>query len=437
MSQTKSARTLAASEAAFDAARRVIAGGVNSPVRAFRAVGGRPVFIARGSGACVWDLDGNRYIDYLGSWGPLILGHAHPRVVEALSAAVRDGTSFGAPTERETRLAETICSAMPSIERIRFVNSGTEATLSAIRLARAATGRPCVVKFAGCYHGHVDALLVQAGSGSMTFGTPSSPGIPEGVTRDTLVARYNDSAGLSEMVEAHGDRIAAVIVEPVAGNMGVIPADPTFLRTLRTLCDDKGIVLIFDEVMTGFRVAWGGAQALAGVRPDLTTLGKIIGGGMPVGAYGGRRDLMDQVSPDGPVYQAGTLSGNPLAMACGLATLEVLSEPGVYERLEQTAGALADGLRRAAGERGAAVTINRAGSMLCAFFTARPVRDYESAAASDTETYARFFRGMLDRSIYMAPSQFEALFVSLVHGPDEIEATLGAASDALKDALSA
>jgi glutamate-1-semialdehyde 2,1-aminomutase len=425
-------RPTAKSEAAFDAARKVIAGGVNSPVRAFRAVGGRPPFMAFGKGAYVTDIDGNRYIDYLGSWGPLILGHAHPHVIEAAAAAVRDGASFGAPTEHETRLAQAIVEAMPSIERIRFVSSGTEATLSAIRLARGFTGRSLVVKFAGCYHGHVDALLVQAGSGGMTLGVPSSPGVPEGVTRDTLVARYNDTAGVSRLVEAQGDRIAAIIVEPVAGNMGVIPSDPELLSTLRKLCDDKGIVLIFDEVMTGFRVAWGGAQAIYGIRPDLTTLGKIVGGGMPVGAYGGRQDMMSHISPDGPVYQAGTLSGNPVAMACGLATLEILAEPGTYADLDRLSERLAEGLRRAASDNGVAATVNRVGSMLCAFFTGGPVRDNESAAASDTASYARYFCEMLDRGIYMAPSQFEAMFVSMAHGTEEIDRTVAAAREVLK-----
>ena len=422
----------ARSEAAFEAARRVIAGGVNSPVRAFRAVGGRPIFIARGQGAYVTDLDGNRYIDYLGSWGPLILGHAHPQVVEAIERAAREGTSFGAPTERETRLAEKIIAAMPSIERIRFVNSGTEATLSAIRLARGFTGRSLVVKFAGCYHGHVDALLVQAGSGGLTFGVPSSPGVPEGVTRDTLVARYNDTSGISRLVGQHGHRLAAIIVEPVAGNMGVVPAEPEFLFALRKLCDEKGIILIFDEVMTGFRVAWGGAQAVYGLRPDLTTLGKIIGGGMPVGAYGGRQDIMSRISPDGPVYQAGTLSGNPLAMACGLATLEVLERPGTYESLERLSARLADGLAAAAFDHGVAATVRRSGSMLCAFFTAGPVVDDVSASASDTAAYARYFGEMLGRGVYQAPSQFEAMFVSTAHGPEEIERTVAAAGESLK-----
>ncbi len=421
------------SQAAFEAARQVIAGGVNSPVRAFKAVGGQPLFIARGEGAHLFDVDGNRFVDYVGSWGPLILGHAHPAVVEAVERALHDGTSFGAPTERETRLAEIICQAVPSIERIRFVNSGTEATLSAIRLARGFTGRELVVKFAGCYHGHVDALLVQAGSGAMTLGQPSSPGVPAAVVADTLVARYNDTAGISELVAERGDRIAAIIVEPVAGNMGVVPAEPEFLFALRKLCDEKGIILIFDEVMSGFRVAWGGAQELYGIRPDLTTLGKIIGGGMPVGAYGGRQEIMARISPEGPVYQAGTLSGNPLAMACGLATLEVLSQPETYERLERLSGRLADGLSKAAQSCGVAARVNRVGSMLCAFFSGQPVCDYESAAASDTEMFARYFRGMLCRGVYLAPSQFEAMFVSTVHSPDDVQATLDAAGEVFRE----
>ncbi len=417
------------SRAAFAEAQRVIAGGVNSPVRAFKAVGGEPLFISRGKGPHIFDLDGNRYIDYVCSWGPLVLGHAHPAVVAALEKAMHDGLSFGAPTERETRLAEVICGAMPSIEKLRFVNSGTEATLSAIRLARGATGRDLIVKFAGCYHGHVDSLLVSAGSGALTLGRPSSPGIPAGVTGDTLVARYNDAAGIIKLAAAQGDRIAAIIVEPVAGNMGVVPPEPEFLVTLRKIADEHGIILIFDEVMTGFRVAWGGAQALYQVRPDLTTLGKIIGGGMPVGAYGGRRDLMDQISPDGPVYQAGTLAGNPLAMACGLATLEELSAAGTYEDLDAAGAKLAAGLTAAAKKAGVATFGTRVGSMLGTFFTAGPVRDYESATASDTEKFGRFFRGMLERGIYLAPSQFEAMFVSTVHGPAEIEATVVAAEE--------
>jgi len=424
------------SQAAFEAARQVIAGGVNSPVRAFTAVGGQPLFVARGEGPYLFDLDGNRFVDYVGSWGPLILGHAHPAVVEAVARALRDGTSFGAPTERETRLAEIICHAVPSIERIRFVNSGTEATLSAIRLARGYTGRHLVVKFAGCYHGHVDALLVEAGSGAMTLGQPrfhrgqpSSPGVPAAVVESTLVARYNDTAGISRLVAEHGDRIAAIIVEPVAGNMGVVPAEPAFLFALRKLCDEKAIVLIFDEVMTGFRVAWGGAQELYGIRGDLTTLGKIIGGGMPVGAYGGRQEIMARISPDGPVYQAGTLSGNPLAMACGLATLEVLSQPETYEQLERLSGRLADGLSKAAQSCGVAARVNRTGSMLCAFFAGQPVCDYESAAACNTEMFARYFRGMLCRGVYLAPSQFEAMFVSTAHSADDVQATLDAAGE--------
>ncbi|NIA21737.1 MAG: glutamate-1-semialdehyde 2,1-aminomutase [Anaerolineaceae bacterium] len=421
------------SRAAFEAARRVIVGGVNSPVRAFAAVGGQPLFIARGQGQHIFDLDGNRYLDYVGSWGPLVLGHCHPAVVEAVQRALRDGMSFGAPTERETRLAEILCQAVPSIEQIRFVNSGTEATLSAIRLARGCTGRDLVVKFAGCYHGHVDALLVQAGSGAMTLGQPSSPGVPAAVVADTLVARYNDTAGISELVAERGDGIAAVIVEPVAGNMGVVPAEPEFLFALRKLCDEKGIILIFDEVMSGFRVAWGGAQELYGIQPDLTTLGKIIGGGMPVGAYGGRRRIMEQVSPEGPVYQAGTLSGNPLAMACGLATLEVLSQPETYQRLETLSERLAEGLQKAARRCGLAMHGNRVGSMLCAFFTGQVVRDYESAAASDTEMFGRYFNGMLQRGVYLAPSQFEAMFLSTAHTADDVQETLDAAGEVFKE----
>jgi glutamate-1-semialdehyde 2,1-aminomutase len=417
------------SRAAFAEAQTVIAGGVNSPVRAFKAVGGEPLFISRGKGPHIFDLDGNRYIDYVCSWGPLILGHAHPKVIEALEKAMHDGLSFGAPTERETRLAEVICGAVPSMEKLRFVNSGTEATLSAIRLARGATGRDLIVKFAGCYHGHVDSLLVSAGSGALTLGRPSSPGIPAGVTGDTLVARYNDVSGILKLAAAKGDQIAAIIVEPVAGNMGVVPPEPEFLVTLRKIADEHGIILIFDEVMTGFRVAWGGAQALYQVRPDLTTLGKIIGGGMPVGAYGGRRDLMDQISPAGPVYQAGTLAGNPLAMACGLATLEEMSAAGTYEDLNAAGAKLAAGLTAAAKKAGVATFGTRVGSMLCTFFTDGPVRDYESATASDTEKFGRFFRGMLERGIYLAPSQFEAMFVSTAHGPAEIEATVAAAEE--------
>jgi len=432
--QTSKSGTLktARSEAAFEAARRVIAGGVNSPVRAFRAVGGRPIFMARGQGAYVTDVDGNRYIDYLGSWGPLILGHAHPHVVEAIERAAREGTSFGAPTERETRLAEKVIAAMPSIERLRFVNSGTEATLSAIRLARGFTGRPLVMKFAGCYHGHVDALLVQAGSGGMTFGVPSSPGVPEGVTRDTLVVRYNDTAGVRRVVQEQGDRLAAIIVEPVAGNMGVVPGEAEFLSTLRKLCDEKGIILIFDEVMTGFRVAWGGAQSLYGIRPDLTTLGKIIGGGMPVGAYGGRQEIMSRISPDGPVYQAGTLSGNPLAMACGLATLELLEQPGTYEALEARSARLAEGLTDAARRAGVPSTVRRCGSMLCAFFTAGPVTDDVTASTSDTARYGRYFAAMLAGGVYLAPSQFEAMFVSTAHTSEDIERTIEVAAAAMR-----
>ena len=390
------------------------------------------VVIERGQGVWVYDVEGKRYIDYIGSWGPMILGHGHSTVKAAVAAALETGTSFGAPTERETRLAEKVIAAMPSIERLRFVNSGTEATLSAIRLARGFTGRPLVMKFAGCYHGHVDALLVQAGSGGMTFGVPSSPGVPEGVTRDTLVVRYNDTAGVRRVVQEQGDRLAAIIVEPVAGNMGVVPGEAEFLSTLRKLCDEKGIILVFDEVMTGFRVAWGGAQSLYGIRPDLTTLGKIIGGGMPVGAYGGRQEIMSRISPDGPVYQAGTLSGNPLAMACGLATLELLEQPGTYEALEARSARLAEGLAEAARRAGVASTVRRVGSMLCAFFTAGPVIDDVTASTSDTARYGRYFAAMLAGGVYLAPSQFEAMFVSTAHTSEDIEQTIEVAAAAMR-----
>ncbi len=415
------------SEAAMAAALKVIPGGVNSPVRAFKAVGGTPPFIATAKGSRITDIDGNNYIDYVGSWGPLILGHAHPNVVAEVARVAAMGLSFGAPTTAETRLAERICQAMPSIERLRLVNSGTEATMSAIRLARAATGRDLVIKFAGCYHGHVDSLLALAGSGALTLGRPSSPGVPANVTANTLVARYNDIEALEGVCRQRGSEIAAIIVEPVAGNMGVVPPQPGFLQGLRQLCDSCGAILIFDEVMTGFRVAWGGAQSLYDVRPDLTTLGKIVGGGMPVGAYGGRAELMSQVSPEGPVYQAGTLSGNPLSVACGLATLEVLSAPGSYQELEKRSARLAAGLAAAFARGGLDVYSTRVGSMLCSFFSQLPVVDNDSAGLCDTGLYGRFFHGMLSRGIYLAPSQFEAMFVSLAHSDQDIDKTIEAA----------
>jgi glutamate-1-semialdehyde 2,1-aminomutase len=422
------------SQTAFERARRVIPGGVDSPVRAFGAVGGEPIFLHEGRGCRVVDVDGNSYIDYVCSWGPLIAGHAHPKVVEAIRNAAGRGSSFGAPTEAETQLAERICDAMDGVEKVRFVNSGTEAAASAVRLARGASGRELIVKFAGCYHGHVDALLVAAGSGATTFGTPSSPGIPAGTTAATLLAEYNDLAGVERLFAAHGERIAAVLVEPVAGNMGVVPPAPGFLAGLRRLCDRHGALLIFDEVITGFRVARGGAQALFGVTADLTILGKIIGGGLPVGAYGGRAGIMDQIAPTGPVYQAGTLSGNPLAMAAGIATLELLAELGVYEQLEARSSVLAAGLEAAAAAAGFPTCHTRVGSMLCTFFTEGPVTDYASARRADTRAYAAFFHAMLARGVYLAPSQFETMFVSLAHEPAEIESTVAAAEAAFAEA---
>jgi glutamate-1-semialdehyde 2,1-aminomutase len=414
----------------FARARAVIPGGVNSPVRAFNAVGGQPLFIERGAGAHIWDADGHRFIDYVGSWGPLILGHAHPRVVEAVTSAAQRGTSFGAPTAAEVRLAELVIQAVPSIELVRFVNSGTEATMSALRLARAYTRRDKILKFAGGYHGHADMLLVAAGSGALTLGTPDSPGVPAAATAHTLVAPYNDLEAVRGAFAAHPGEIAAVIVEPVAGNMGCVPPGPGFLAGLRALTSQHGALLIFDEVMTGFRVAYGGAQALYGITPDLTCLGKIVGGGLPAAAYGGRRDIMALISPSGPVYQAGTLSGNPLAMAAGTVQLELLREPGVYDQLERTTAALMDGLAAAARDAGVPTYATRVGSMFCTFFTGDPVVDEATAKRSDTGRFAVFFREMLARGIYLAPSQFEAGFVSLAHTDDVIAQTVAAARGA-------
>lgn len=411
----------------FAEAQKYIPGGVNSPVRAFRAVGGQPRFIRRGFGARVEDVDGNVYIDYVCSWGPLILGHAHPAVVAAVKAAAESGTSFGAPTEAEVELARLVCRLFPSVELVRFVNSGTEATMSAIRVARAYTGRPKILKFDGCYHGHADSLLVKAGSGVLTFNAPDSAGVTAAAAGETLSAPYNDLATVERIFEAQGQEIAAVIVEPVAGNMGVVPPKPGFLEGLRRVTTEAGALLIFDEVITGFRLAPGGAQELYGITPDLTCLGKILGGGLPVGAYGGRRDIMSLVAPLGPVYQAGTLSGNPLAMAAGLATLRALLEPGSYERLETVSHRLAEGFAEAAREAGIPVRVNRVGSMLTVFFTGDEVTDYEGARRADTAQFARFFHGMLERGVLLPPSQFEALFVSLAHTEAEVEFTVEAA----------
>jgi glutamate-1-semialdehyde 2,1-aminomutase len=411
-------------------AQKYLPGGVDSPVRAFGAVGGHPLFIKRGRGSRIYDEDGNEFIDYVCSWGAGVLGHAHPDVAAAVRNAVDDGTSFGAPIAKETVLAKLVASAVPSIEKVRFVSSGTEAAMSALRLARAFTARDRIVKFAGCYHGHSDGLLAKAGSGVATLGLPDSPGVPAGYTRTTLVAPYNDLAAVERMFSDCGDEIAAIIVEPVAANMGVVPPAPGFLEGLRRITTNAGAVLIFDEVITGFRVAYGGAQELYGVTPDLTCLGKIIGGGLPVGAYGGRTEIMEMVAPLGPVYQAGTLSGNPLAMAAGIETLRILGHGRLYNRLEQSGASLEAGLREVASTCEVDVQVQRVGSMLTAFFTDCEVTDYLSARASDTGSYARFFHDMLGRGVYLAPSQFEAAFVSLAHSDDDISLTVEAAAEA-------
>ncbi|HVA38355.1 MAG TPA: glutamate-1-semialdehyde 2,1-aminomutase [Candidatus Dormibacteraeota bacterium] len=419
------------SSALFERSKRVIPGGVNSPVRAFRAVGGVPRFVARGEGAYLEDVDGNRYVDYVGSWGPLIAGHAHPDVVRAIQLAAARGSSFGAPTEAEAELAELVVEMVPSIEMVRFVSSGTEATMSALRVARGYTEREKVVKFDGCYHGHADAFLVNAGSGALTFGSPDSPGVTEGTARDTLSAPYNDLDAVRRLFAENPDRIACVIVEPYAGNMGLVMPEPGFLDGLRRITREHGALLIFDEVMTGLRVARGGAQEREGVLPDLTTLGKVIGGGLPVGAFGGRAEIMSRLSPLGPIYQAGTLSGNPLAMAAGIATLRLLRDGSAYERLEGLGARLARGLGETFARRGVAAQHTRAGSMLCTFFADAPVRDLASAKRSDAGRYAAYFHAMLERGVWLAPSQFEVAFVSLAHGEAEIDATIAAADAAL------
>lgn len=420
------------SEAAFERARRRIPGGVNSPVRAFRSVGRTPIFIDRGYGSKIVDLDGNEYIDYIGSWGPLILGHAHPEVMEAVVRTAEKGTSFGVPTELETVMAELVCERVPSIEMVRMVNSGTEATMSALRLARGYTGRNVIMKFEGCYHGHADSLLIKAGSGVATLGLPDSPGVPHQVAQHTVTVPYNDLEAVRHVFERIGEDIAAVIVEPVAGNMGVVPPEPGFLQGLRDVTREYGSLLIFDEVMTGFRVHLNCAQGLYGVTPDLTCLGKVIGGGLPVGAYGGRREIMEMIAPEGPIYQAGTLSGNPLAMAAGIATLQVLGKPGVYEELERKSARLEEGFRANAVEVGIEATINRVGSMICPFFTPQRVYNYETAKSSDTALFARYFSAMMDRGVLVAPSQFEGMFVSLAHSDEDIERTIEAHRSALK-----
>ncbi len=421
------------SQELFDRARRVIPGGVNSPVRAFRAVGTTPVFIARAEGCRLYDVDGNEYVDYVGSWGPMILGHNHPEVRAALETALQDGTSYGAPTELEVEMAELVTRCVPGVEMVRMVNSGTEATMSAIRLARGFTGREKIVKCEGCYHGHGDSLLVKAGSGATTFGVPTSPGVPADLARHTLTVPYNDPGALEAVVRDNPDRIACLIVEPVPGNMGCIPPGPGYLEALREITAREGIVLIFDEVMTGFRLALGGAQERFGVTPDLTTLGKIIGGGLPVGAYGGRREIMERVAPEGPVYQAGTLSGNPLAMTAGLVTLRALSRPGTYEALERLSERLCSGIAEIFERRGVPAYHTRVGSMFTTFFQEGPVVDYATALKSDTERFGRFFRALLERGVNLAPSQFEAGFVSLAHTEADIDRTLEAVDGALAD----
>jgi len=416
----------------FSQALKSIPGGVNSPVRAFRSVGSDPLFIKKAAGSRIFDEDGNSFIDFVGSWGPMILGHCHPRVAAAVKAAVDNGCSFGAPTELEITLAEMVIAAVPSIEMVRMVSSGTEATMSAIRLARGYTGRDNILKFSGCYHGHSDSLLVKAGSGAATFGVPDSPGVPADFAKHTLTATYNDLDSVRALVAANAGTISCIIVEPVAGNMGTVPPGEGFLEGLRSICTEEGIVLIFDEVMSGFRVAYGGAQELYGIKPDLTTLGKIIGGGLPVGAFGGKKEIMGLLSPAGGVYQAGTLSGNPLAMTAGIETLKLLQEDGFYQRLEEKSAFVANGIAKAARDAGFPLYSTRVGSMFCAFFSKQPVYDWDSAALCDTQAFAKYFRGMLEEGIYLAPSQYETAFVGISHSEQDLERTIAAAAKCFK-----
>ncbi len=416
----------------FQEAQEYIPGGVNSPVRAFKSVGLNPVFIDHGQGPKLYDVDGNEYIDYVGSWGPLILGHRHPEVIAALHNCLEKGTSYGAPTELETIMAKLVVEAVPSLEMVRFVNSGTEATMSALRLARGYTKRNKIVKFEGCYHGHADSLLIKAGSGALTLGVPTSPGVPANIASNTITAPYNDLETLRRVFEEEGENIAAVIIEPVVGNMGCVPPQPGFHEGLRALTKEYGALLIFDEVMTGFRVAYGGAQSLYNIDPDLTCLGKVIGGGLPVGAYGGKRRIMEMIAPAGPIYQAGTLSGNPLAMTAGIATLNVLKRPGAYEALEEKSAKLVKGMSQAAETAGLQVSTNRVGAMFTTFFTAQKVIDYDTATSSDTSKFAIFFQKMLEQGVYLAPSQFEAAFMSLAHDDEDIEQTVEASRKAFK-----
>lgn len=420
------------SKAAFEQAKQVIPGGVNSPVRAFKSVGLTPAYIERGEGSRIYDIDGNSFIDYVGSWGPLIMGHAHPEVIEAIKKTAERGTSFGAPTLIETEMAQLVCKRVPSIEVVRMVNSGTEATMSALRLARGYTGRNKILKFEGCYHGHADSLLIKAGSGVATLGLPDSPGVPDGVAVNTITVPYNDLESVKLAFSKFGEEIAAIIVEPIAGNMGVVPPLPGFLEGLREVTTQYGTVLIFDEVMTGFRVGYHCAQGRFGITPDLTCLGKVIGGGLPVGAYGGKREIMERMAPSGPIYQAGTLSGNPLAMIAGLTTLQLLAQPGVYEELERKSARLEQGFASNAKDLGIASTINRIGSMVCPFFTDTKVINYETAKTSDLNRFGRYFGHMLDLGVSIAPSQYEGMFVSAVHSDEDIETTIEAQYEALK-----
>ncbi|MEJ5300216.1 MAG: glutamate-1-semialdehyde 2,1-aminomutase [Thermodesulforhabdaceae bacterium] len=419
------------SSSLYERAKKVLPGGVNSPVRSARAVGTHPIFIKKAHGSFIWDEDGNRYIDYVCSWGPLILGHSHPEVVKAIQEAAEKGTSYGIPCRLEVEMAEQVVKMVPSIEVVRFVNSGTEAVMSAIRLARGVTGRKKIIKFDGCYHGHSDALLAKSGSGVATFGVPGSAGVPEEVVSQTIILPYNDLKAVEMVMDSDGKNIAAVIVEPVAGNMGVVPPEEGFLAGLKNLCERHGSLLIFDEVITGFRLAPGGAQEYYGIKPDITCLGKIIGGGLPVGAYGASSDIMRYVAPDGPVYQAGTLSGNPLAMAAGLATLRILEQNSIYDDLEKKSEYLERGLREVSDKLGVAVTIQRVASMGCGFFIDKPVKNFDDAKECDTEAYGVFFREMLNRGIYLAPSQFEAFFVSNAHTVEDLDLTIKAAGEAL------
>ncbi|MCB9257856.1 MAG: glutamate-1-semialdehyde 2,1-aminomutase [Ignavibacteriales bacterium] len=424
------------SEKLFEEAQKFIPGGVNSPVRAFKSVGGKPLFIKEGKGSKFTDADGNEYIDYIGSWGPHLFGHNPDFIIDALNEAIKKGTSFGAPTEIEIKMAELITELVPSVEKVRMVNSGTEATMSAVRAARGFTGRDKFIKFEGCYHGHADYFLIKAGSGALTLGVPTSPGVTKGNAADTLLAEYNNIESIKELVANNKDEIAAVIIEPIAGNMGVIKSEDNFLKELRSICDEEGIVLIFDEVMTGFRVAKGGAQEILGITPDLSTFGKIIGGGLPVGAFGGKAEIMNQIAPVGPIYQAGTLSGNPLAMSAGFAALNYIkNNPNIYDLLEEKSAYLADGFAKNLEKIGKKYAMTRIGSMMCLFFTEEEVTDFQSAVKSNTELYGKYFHKMLEQGIYLAPAQFEALFVSTVHSKEDFDKTINAHYNSLIEIL--